>query len=451
MSGLNKFCDALLAYAKDHCDGEYEIYASNGESFRVEVLNGQIKNYSVNDYAGVSFRVKKNGKMGYASTTSVEEDGIPALVAAAEDNASIIENPDEQFIFEGADSYPAPKVYGEELDLIGADEKIAFAKLLEKKALEADPRIIKVEGSTVVSAKSTVVIKNCHGLDLCEDSNFIAAYVIPIASDGERMNDGFGHCGGFDKACLDADKAVAKAVSEATDFLGAGSVPSAAMRVIFRNSAFCDMIETFSGIFSSEDAQRGLSMLAGKEDEKIAADCVTLTDDATLDFGFGSRAFDSEGVPGRRTVVVENGVLKTLLYNLKTAHKAGVQSTGNASKGGYSAPIGISVNNFTLTPGEKSLEQLCEKMGGGIMITEVSGLHAGANPMTGDFSLMAKGYLVENGKKSRAVSGVTVSGNFYQLLKDIEEPGSDMYHNMFGAAVSSPSVLIGPAMSVAGE
>ena len=451
MSGLGRFCDALLAYAKEHCDGEYEIYATNGESFRVEILNGQIKNYSVNDYAGVSFRVKKNGKMGYASTTSVEEDGIPALVSAAEENAALIETPDEQFIFEGAENYPSPKVYGEELDSITAEEKINFAKELEKKALQADPKIIKVEGSTVVSAKSTVMIKNCHGMDLCENSDFIAAYVVPIASDGERMNDGFGVCGGFDRACLDADKAVKKGVVEAIDFLGAGSVKSANMRVIFRNSAFCDLIETFSGIFSSDNAQRGLSMLAGKEGEKIAADCVTLTDDATVDFGFGSRAFDSEGVPGRRTVVVDHGVLKTLLYNLKTAHKAGVQSTGNASKGGYSAPVGISVNNFTLTPGEKSLEQLCEKMGDGIMITEVSGLHAGANPMTGDFSLMAKGYLVEGGKRGRAVSGVTVSGNFYELLKDVEEPGADTYHNMFGEAISSPSVLMRSPLSVAGE
>ena len=211
MSGLNRFCDALLEYAKRHCDGEYEIYATNGESFRVEILNGQIKNYSVNDYAGISFRVKKNGKMGYASTTSTDESGIPDLVTAAEENAELIENPDEQFIFAGADSYPSPKVYGEELDGVSASEKIEFAKLLEKKALEADPKIIKVEGSTVVSAKNTVVIKNCHGMDLCEKSDFIAAYVIPIASDGERMNDGFGVCGGFDRACLDADKAVKKA------------------------------------------------------------------------------------------------------------------------------------------------------------------------------------------------------------------------------------------------
>ncbi len=451
MSNLNEFCKKLLSYAKSDCDGEYEIYAATGETFRVEILEGQIKNYNVNDYTGISFRVKKDGKMGYASTTSYDEAGIPELVKAACENAAIIENPDEQFIFSGSDSYPSPKVYGQELDGITAEEKIAFAKLMEKKAKEADPRIVKVEASMIVSGKSTVIIKNSNGMDLCETSNFLAGYVVPIASDGEKMNDGFGIIGGFDRACLDADKAVKKGVGEAIDFLDAKSVKSASMRIIFRNSAMCDMIETFSGIFSSENAQRGLSMLAGKDGEKIAADCVTLTDDPTLDFGFGSRAFDAEGVAGQRTVVVENGVLKTLLYNLETAHKAGVKSTGNASKGGYTSPIGISVSNFTLTPGRKTLEELTEKMGEGLIITEVSGLHAGANATTGDFSLMAKGYLVEGGKQSRAVTGVTVSGNFYELLKNIEEPGCDVYHNMFGEAISAPSVLIGAKMSVAGE
>ena len=451
MSELKDFCEKILTYAKENCGGEFEVYATNGESFRVEVLDNQIKPYRVNDYTGVSFRVKKNGKMGYASTTVTDEEGIPSLVKNANDNAAIIENPDEQFIFPGSESYTQPKVYGEELDDISAEEKIEFAKLLEKKAVEADEKIIKVETSTVISGKKTVIIKNSNGMDLCETSNYIAAYVVPIAKDGDKMNDGFGILGGFDRACLDADKAVKQGVTEAIDFLDAKSTKSASMRVIFRNNAFCDMIETFSGIFSSDAAQRGLSMLAGKEGEKIASDCVTLTDDSTVDFGFGSRAFDAEGVAGQKTVVVENGVLKTLLYNLKTAHKAGVKSTGNASKGGYTSPIGISVNNFTLSSGKKTLAELAETMGEGIIITEVSGLHAGANAVTGDFSLLSKGYLVEGGKKGRAVNGVTVSGNFYELLKNIEETGCDVYHNMFGEAISSPSVLISAPMSIAGE
>ena len=451
MSNLNEFCKKLLSYAQQNCGGEFEVYAAAGETFRVEILEGQIKNYNVNDYTGISFRVKKDGKMGYASTTSCDEKGIPELVDAACGNAAIIENPDEQFIFAGSESYPSPKIYGEELDNITAEEKIEFAKLMEKKSKEADKRIIKVESSVVMSGKSTVIIKNSKGMDLDETSNFIVGYVFPIAADKEKMNNGFGICGGFDRACLDADKAVSRGVSEAIDFLDAKSIKSASMRIIFRNSAMCDMIETFSGIFSSENAQRGLSMLAGKEGEKIAADCVTITDDPTVDFGFGSHAFDAEGVAGRSTVVIENGVLKTLLYNLETAHKAGVESTGNASKGGYMSPVSISVSNFILKPGEKTLEELTEKMGEGLIITEVSGLHAGANATTGDFSLMAKGYLVEGGKQGRAVTGITVSGNFYELLKNIEEPGADVYRTMFGEAVSAPSVLISGKMSVAGE
>lgn len=446
MSKVNEFCNKLFEYAKKNCTGEFEIQASDGEDFSVDILNGQINNYSVNDGISVTFKVKINGKLGYASTTALEESGIPALVAAAEENAALIEAPDERFIFEGADSYPSPKVYGEELDTVSAEEKIELAKSLEKKALAYDERIIKVAASTVVSGKSVSVIKNSHGLDLSEASNYTIGYVAPIASSDGNMNDCYEGFGGFDRAALDPDESVRKAASEAIDFCGAKPVPGAQMRIIFRNNAFCDMLQTFSGIFSSENAQRGLSMLAGKEGEKIASDCVSITDDATLDHEFGSRAFDSEGVPSQRTAVVENGVLKTLLYNLKTANKAGVRSTGNASSAGS-----VVVTNFILSPGGKTLEELAEKMNNGLIITEVAGLHSGANAITGDFSLMAKGYLVTGGKRERAVSGVTVSGNFYELLKDIEETGSDTYKNIFGMSILSPSVLLASTMSVAGE
>lgn len=445
MSKLNDFCRKLGQYAEEHCGCEYEVNATNGDSFEVKVVGGEIISYSVNDYTSVTFRVKKDGKMGVASTSCTEEDGIPALVSAALENASLIESPDEQFIYEGAKEYPHPKVYGEELDGITAEEKIQLAKLLEKKAVEADPMIKKVEESDVVSGSASVVIKNSHGLDLSEHSNFIYAVVVPIAEKDGTMNSGVGICGGFDRAALDIDKAVADGVKEAIDFCGAGSMKSSAQRVIFRNDAFCSMIRTFAGIFSSENAQRGMSLLAGREGEKIAADCVTFIDDSTVDHGFGSRAFDTEGVPGQRTAVVENGVLKTLLYNLKTANKAGVKSTGNAAGGG------VSTTNFILIPGELTLDEMCEKAGEGFIITDVSGLHAGANPITGDFSLSAKGYrFTEGGKEKTPVTGVTVAGNYYELLKNVEEVGSDVYVSL-GSNVSSPSVLLSSPMSIAGE
>ena len=191
-----------------------------------------------------------------------------------------------------------------------------------------------------------------------------------------------------------------------------------------------------------------MSLLAGKEGEKIAADCVTLMDDPHMPGGLASSPFDAEGVATKVKAVIENGKLTTLLHNLKTARKAGVRSTGNANKGGYAAPIGVSPSNFYFKPGNKTLAELMQDMGDGLVITEVSGLHAGANPVSGDFSLLAKGYIVEKGQKGRAVEQITVAGNFYALLKNIRAFGSDL--EFVGSPVGSPSVDVGE-MNIAGK
>lgn len=443
------YCTELDKHAKK-TGCEYEIYAMVGDSFSVTVMGGEIEDYRVNDYVGISFRIKKDGKMGYCSTTSADPDGIDLLIKEAISNASVIESKDEQFIFAGSEKYEYPLVYSPEADKIKPSEKIEIAHRLERAALEKDKRIIRTMGAVVFTESGVRIIKNSWGLSLSEDSNIIGAYVIPIASDGESMNSGMGYRVGWSIDDIDIDGIVNDACEEAIDFCSAGSCTGGGMKVILRASAMCELLGTFLPVFSSDNTQRGLSMLAGKEGELIAGECVTIIDDALLDHGYGSRAFDSEGVASQRNVIVENGVLKTLLYNLKTANKAGVKSTANASKGSYSSPIGISGTNFMITPSDTSLDELMQKAECGIMITSLEGLHSGANAVTGDFSLSAKGYLIEGGKKGRAVTGVTISGNFYTLLKNIECVGSDMKHDPFGTSVSSPSVLLNEPMSVSG-
>ena len=450
IKSINDYVKELFDYAGTVC-GEFEIYAVDGESFNVSVLDGKIDKYSVNTRTGISFRTKVNGKMGYSSTTGTDTDGIRRLVDSAIENAALIETPDEQFIFAGSEKYVYPKVYGKELEAFTAEDKIKFALELEKRALAADDRIIRVQACQVMSGSSTLIIKNSLGLDLCERSNFAGAYVAPIAKIGDKMNSGFGVTAGFAPGELDMDKAVRDGVKDAIDFCGAPSMPSCQSSIIFKNTALADMISTFDSIFSADNAQRGLSMLLNKEGTEIASPAVTLIDDSTVDFGFSSRAFDAEGVAGQRNVIIEGGVLRTLLYNLKTAKKAGKNSTGNASKGDYSSPVGTSTTNLILVPGETDFDSLCEKMEEGFVITDVSGLHAGANAATGDFSLLAQGYTVKNGKIDRAISGVTVSGNFYKLLTDIGTVGSDTYTNPFGASVSCPSVLLSSKWSLAGK
>ena len=170
----------------------------------------------------------------------------------------------------------------------------------------------------------------------------------------------------------------------------------------------------------------GLSLLSGKLGETIAAPCVTLVDDPLRADCVGSRPFDDEGVPSHQHMLVENGVFRTFLHNLKTAKKAGVESTSNGSKADYSSPVRVAPSNLYFEPGVLSFDELLRQVGDGIVITEVSGLHAGANPVSGDFSLLSKGYTIKDGKRDQPLERITVAGNFYELLKNIRAFASDL-------------------------
>jgi len=191
-----------------------------------------------------------------------------------------------------------------------------------------------------------------------------------------------------------------------------------------------------------------LSLLKGRVGEVIASEAVTLTDDPLLPGGSATCPFDDEGVPAFTKDVVSRGRLTTLLHNLKTARKDGVRTTGNASKAGYAAPVKVSPSNFYFKPGEKPLAALLEDVGEGLVITELSGTHAGANPVSGDFSLLSKGYRIENGKKGRPVEQITVAGNFYDVLKNVRAFADDL--KFPSGSTGSPSCWVGE-MSVAGK
>ena len=274
------------------------------------------------------------------------------------------------------------------------------------------------------------------------------AYISVIARDGERVSTGMGLACDRDFSKISPKKMADEAVEEALFNLNAAPVPSGTYRLIIDKHCMPDLLATFSDIFSADQEQQGMSLLAGREGETIAAECVTLMDDPHLKGGEASSPFDAEGVATQVKAVIENGRLTTLLHNLKTARKAGVRSTGNASKYGYASPITVEPSNFYFKPGKRTLEEMMASIGEGLVITEMSGMHAGANPVSGDFSLLSKGYTIENGRKGRAVEQITVAGNFYTMLKSIREVGNDL--EFFGSSYGSPSVDVGE-MTVAGK
>ena len=449
---VDQFIQALLDEARKQGVLDAEIYLRADDSFRAMCVKGEIANYTVHATRGLSLRGLYEGKMGYAATEALDEEAVIQLVEAVKESAGLTEDEDIQEIYPGDSEYPQVDNYNPALDRVDETRKLQFIKDIEKKALSMDGRITAVNYNLIStsSGETRLVNRTSSGtrLSLRYRDNMAVCFVRATAKEGGRVSTGSAFRVTRDFEALDAEKIAREAVDEALFMLHAAPVPSGTYRAVIDAKCMPDLLSTFSGVFSAENAQKGLSLLAGKEGERIASEKLTLLDDPLLPGGLSSQPFDDEGVATRTKAVIENGRLTTLLHNLKTARKAGVKTTGNASRAGYAGEVRVSPTNFYIKPGEKTQAQLLQDMGNGLVITEVSGLHAGANPISGDFSLIAQGYTVKDGKKDRPVEQITVAGNFYQLLKNIRAVGRDLCFP--GSGVGSPSVDVGE-ISVAGK
>lgn len=445
---FNLFKEKLFEEANKAGFEEYEIYYADGESLSINIYEGEVEKYKLNTAFGLSFRGKINGKMGYSYSEILDEEAIKTLIENAKSAALTIENDDVKFIYEGDKEYKEIDCFKKELEGINPDKYIELALQMEKECKKQCDKVINFSSCAIGYGKSTYGIINSKGLNLKNERNSLSAYVIPIIeADGEKY-DGMVYVLAQKLDDIKPDELAKQAIEEATSRIGGKSIPSGNYKIIINNEAMVSLLGTFSSIFNSEQAQKGLSLLQGKEGEIIASDIVTLIDDPHLKDGLGTCSFDDEGVATYTKEIVTNGKLNTLLYNLKTANKAGVKSTGNGFKSSYASTVGVSETNFYIKPGEKTFDELCEIVKDGVIITEFAGLHSGASSVTGDFSLAAKGFMIENGKKTFPVEQITIAGNFFTLLKDIEEVGCDLKFPM--SSIGSPSIIV-KELSIAGK
>ena len=444
---MNLFMDKLLAAAKAAGIETAEVYYQSSESFRTRARDGEIDDYEVSATEGLSLRGTVNGRMGYASTEAFDEEAVAQLIEGVKEAAALVETDEQDEIFAGEQEYPALEATESDIDGVSADEKLRLCLELEKLAHEGDERVTKADAS-MSTWKRTLRLRNSFGLNLTDERSGCMAYASAIAKDGESTGDGGERFRGHRVADLDVKKVAEGAVKDAIGQLHGEPVETGEYRVIFDRHAMTALLRTFSGVFSAESAQQNMSLLKGKEGTAIAAGIVTLMDDPLVPGGFGSRPFDAEGSASRTKAVIDKGVLTTLLHTRKTAKKQGVEPTGNASRNGYSGAVHVGPTNMFLKPGEKTLDELMAEVGEGLVITSLGGLHAGANPLSGDFSLLSNGYTIEGGKRGRAVERVTVAGNFYEVLKSIRAIGSDLELPLGG--VDSPSVDVG-TLKVSGK
>lgn len=437
---IEQFQNRLLEAAKQMGFEEVELYYEKTEQFACQIFQGELDQFETSVSGGLSFRGVYKGKMGSAYTEKLDEDSIFFVLEQAKENASIIEEDEQDEIFGGSSVYEQVDFSAPGLNKLSAAEKIEFLKEVEQNILGYDERIVSVDYCLLSDRRKEKSMRNSRGLDLQEESAFGTVDLSVVVRQGEDLRSGMTVTMTKDYSDLHADDLAREVAEEALSYLGGRSLPNKKYEILFRRDTAARLLQTFIPVFSAEEAQKGRSMLKGKAGSTIGSEAISIVDDPFHPDGYAGRNFDGEGVASKKQSIVQNGVLTTLLHNRKTAKKDGVETTGHAYKDSYKGTMGVAPSNFFIVPGSSGYESLVASIGEGIIVTGLSGLHSGADSISGDFSVAASGYYVKDGKNQGAVKQMTIAGNFYQLLRDVKAAGSDLEFQYGG--VGSPALLV---------
>lgn len=448
MNNFDAIKKALVSAAKAAGIGEYEIYYQSVSSIDAETLKDELSSFSSGVSGGICFRCVVDGHMGYASTEVMEPSEMAELVACAANNARFIGTDEQEVIFKGSPEYGHKTC--DYTSLPDAEKLKQTALAIQRGSYAQSEYVADGTQSGAEAYEIETVLCNSGGLELSNRASFTGGYsYVVVNRDGEHESAMDFRLGCDTETLL---QTCAEAHTKAMSKLGAGEVDSGEYDIVISGKQMNSLLATFWSVFSGHSVRLGLSLLGDKVGSKIAADCVTLSDDPFDPNCPVQTTFDAEGVAVYPKNVIENGVLKTLLYNLSEATKAGCSSTGNAFKGSYADTVGTRPYRLGIEPGTLDREALFGKVGNGIFVTEIKGLHAGANPNTGDFSVESAGFMIENGKKGRPVKSFTIAGNFYELLRGITDIGNKVDYGIPAGlnVFACPDVLV-RNISVAGK
>src|SRR5437773_6122048 len=426
-----------------------ECVIREGDEFSTLVRLGEVETLKESGSKSIGVRVFNGKRAASTHSSDFSPAGLDRMLSSALELAKITsEDP-----FAGIPELSQLGSLSGDLDLYSSDvyslpgeERISYARRAEKAALDSDPRIKNSDGGSFDAATGHKILANSHGFLGEYQRSYCSVAAVPIAQDDKgAMQRDYWYSVARNLDRLESPEHVGKvAAQRALRRLGARKVKTQHVPVIFDPLVATSILEhIFEGV-NGDSVYRGASFLAGKLGQKIAGENVTVIDDGTIPGGFGTAPFDGEGIPTRRTVVIENGVLKSYLLNTYTAKKLGLQTTANASRGLAGTP-GIGPGNYFLQPGVKTPQEIIAGIGEGLYVTEFLG--HGVNLVTGDYSRGASGLWISGGELTFPVEEITVAGNLKQMFFNISELGNDLE---FRGSVACPTIRI-DGLTVGGE
>lgn len=424
-----------------------DVLYSEGAGSGISLKDGEIEECVTGFTAGVGVRtIMSDGRQGISFGNRLEKLSIKELVEWSLFNCKNSESEEGIMLYKGQlKPDPAIDLEDPEITAITPQKRMEYCKIMTESAMSADSNILSVRSAAWHDGWGSSFYCTTTGLHGWERGSSASCGVTVIATDGKNTEMG-GHgieSRRFDE--LDIRNTALKAVEKTVAALGGWPMKTGPYTIVIEPETAASLVDVIGDLFCAPDIHKGRSMMKDRLGTQVASSCVTLRDDGRIPWKAGTSSWDAEGVPTGRTLLIEDGIARSYLYNLQYAWKDGVSSTGNACRGMSSLPD-VGASNLLLDAGSETAESLISGVRSGLYLTELMGLHT-IDPISGDFSVGAKGLLIESGKITRPVSGVTIASNLMDFLKNIVAVGSDL---IFFGSTAAPTLVV-ENIVIAGE
>lgn len=412
---LKDSMEKLINMAQDAGADSCDVILSKGNSFSLSAQNEKIDNYEVSGSQVMGLRVIKDEKIGLAYSESLDEDALKQIAHAAVENAKNGEvNPYEKIEVKN-DTFIHTCEYKK--DTSTTEDKINFCLSLEREVKERESKVQAVPYNGFSETQTASYYLNSLGTFTFEDEYYQSCFTSALIQDGSENSMHYHSSIARNLNSLDKEKCITESLEHARQWLKAGPLRTGEYDVIFSPDMFKSVFGCFSNIFSGKGAMEKTNPFAERLGDQVMSDIITIADIPQYQDSFFKSYVDSEGMPHIDLTLIENGVLKSFYHNSATASFFKTKSTAHGARGAKS-PLAVSGTTRVIAPGKTSLSDL--NAGEYFEVLSLQGLHSGANSISGEFSFGASGYYVRDGKRVRPIKGVTVSGNFHKMLKEVK-------------------------------
>ncbi len=444
---LERLCERLV----DGATGEegIEAYAEQTTDTSVHAFEGEVERLTSASSSGVGVRVVRDGRLGYAYTADLSDGGLRDCLADARANLEVSSEDPGNVLPGPTPVSPLDGIFDAAHADVTPERKVALALDLEARTRALDPRVRTVESAGYGDVVGQVAIASSTGVRGAYAVTHAWCFAVAVAAQDGEQQVGYGVDSARTIGGLEPERVAAEAARRAVRMLGATKPPTRTVPVVFDQMVAPSLIGVLLAGLSAEEVQKHRSLFAGKLGERVGAAGLELVDDGRLVAGPGAAPFDGEGVATGRHALVTDGVLQAFMHNTATAARAGggTRSTGNASRASFKSTPGVAAHNVFFTPGGKDQAGLLAQAGDGLLVQDVSGVHSGANPVTGDFSVGVSGLWFNGGELAEPVREATVAAHLLDILNGIVAVGSDLRFTT--GSIGGASLLVGQ-MTVAG-